>query len=1086
MLALSVCGIAMAFDIHAQILEKKFTIKFSNASLPEAIKNLSNTTQIKFAYSLDQLNVTDLISIVAEDKTLKEILDEIFAPRGIEYKLRGNDNTILLKKGSEPDKGKSSVRKDDLKIPPKNINGKITDSNQEPMAGVNIVVKGTTKGTTSDKDGMYSITVEEKDILVFSFIGYTPVEILIGSQSIVDIVLSEDIMSLSEVIVNAGYWEVKNSEKTGNIGRVSSEEINKQPVSNPLQALQGRIPGVVIQQQSGVPGGGFTVRIRGQNSLRTDGNEPLYIVDGVPYNGTSYAGAASGEIIPNGNPFTAINPDDIENIEVLKDADATAIYGSRGSNGVVLITTKKGKEGNSHVDVGVYSGFSRVSHFLDLLSTQQYLQMRKEGLKNDGREPGITDPDIKLWDSTRYTDWQHELIGGTAYTTNAKASVSGGNKDTQFLVGAGYFRQSTVFPGSFNDQKISGHVNVNHNPAEGKFGLSFAASYVHDNNNLLRNDITRYITLPPNTPKPFDEYGGLNWENSTWQNPYAFLRKPYEGRTSNLISSLSLKYQILPGLELKGNFGYNDAQIREFSSFPIGTDDPSYGNTTGTSVFSSGTIRTWNIEPQLAYKYQMGKGTVNLLAGTTFLENRRIGDDIEASGYSSNIVLKDMMSAVTLRVIGTRDITYRYTAVFGRINFDWDNRYIINLTARRDGSSRFGPDKRFANFGAIGAAWIFTNEGFLAENEFLSFGKLRTSYGVTGSDQIGDYQYLDSYQATDNPYQDQAGLIPTRLANASYSWEANKKFETALEMGLLKNRIQFSTSFFSNRSSNQLVGLSLPSITGFTSIQSNFPATVQNSGVEIEAQSQNIKNRDFSWTTSVNITIPRNKLIEYPNLEGSSYANRYEVGKSLYIKKMYHFTGVDPQTGLITFEDKNNNGVGTNYPADLQTVKQIAQNFYGGLQNSVSYKGFQLSFFFQFVKQTGYAYINSPAFVAPGRRGNQLTDVMSRWQNPGDVSDYQKFTGSPASKASGLYSISTYAGDNSITDASFVRLQNVYLSWDFPMAITKKLHVKAGRIYTQGQNVLTLTNYKGLSPETQSQTMLPPLRTITIGFQLSI
>lgn len=1086
LIAFTFCGVSMAIDNHAQILEKKFTITLDNVTFTEALTKVSQTTGVKFAYSSDVLRVPERVSIHADEEPLRVIFQNLFVTHGIDFKVREPDNTVFLK-NRDADKGEASPRHLNTRGKSTiNIAGKISDLNGFPMAGVNVIVKGTTNGTASDKEGNYTVEADEKDVLIFSFIGYTTVEVAINHQSRIDVVLQEDIRSLNEVVVNAGYYEVKNSERTGNIARVSTEEISKQPVSNPMQALQGRIPGVVVQQQSGVPGGGFVIRIRGQNSLRSDGNEPLYIIDGVPYSGTSFSGAASSEIIPNGNPFAALNPDDIESIEVLKDADATAIYGSRGSNGVVLITTKKGHEEKSHVDVGVYSGFSKVPHFLDLLSTPQYLAMRREALKNDKSEPGYMDPDLSLWDSTRYTNWQRELIGGTAYTTNARASVSGGNKDTQFLIGGGYFKQTTVFPGDFSDQKISGHVSVNHSPTDGKLGVNFSASYVFDNNNLLRNDLTRYITLPPNTPEIYAPDGSLNWENSTWQNPYAFLRKPYEGRTSNLISSLSLRYQIIPGLYLKGNFGFTDTQVKEFSAFPIGTDDPAYGIKTAISVFSNSTIRTWNVEPQIDYSRQIGKGTLNVLAGTTFLANTRLGDDIEASGYTSNAVLKDVMSAASLSVIGSRDVNYRYNAVFGRVNFNWDKKYLLNLTARRDGSSRFGPEKRFANFGAIGAAWIFSNEDFLAESEVLSFGKLRTSYGVTGSDQIGDYQYLDTYQPFYNTYQDQVGIVPARLANATYSWETNKKFEAALEIGIFKNALQVSTSYFRNRSSNQLVGLSLPAITGFTSIQSNFPAIVQNSGWEIEVQSTNLKRQDFQWTTSFNLTVPRNKLVEYPNLEGSSYATRYEVGKSLYIRKMYHYTGIDPQTGLITFEDKNNNGVGTNYPADLQARKQIAQDYYGGLQNTISYKGFQISLFFQFVKQTGYSYIASPAFVVPGRKGNQMTDVLSRWQKPGDQSDHQMFTSSYASKGSSLYSISTYAGDNSITDASFIRLQNVYLAWSFPTATAKRLHMKAAKIYMQGQNVLTWTKYKGLSPETQSQTMLPPLRTITIGFQLSI
>src|SRR5690606_6157630 len=352
----------------------------------------------------------------------------------------------------------------------------------------------------------------------------------------------------------------------------------------------------------------------------------------------------------------------------------------------------------------------------------------------------------------------------------------------------------------------------------------------------------------------------------------------------------------------------------------------------------------------------------------------------------------------------------------------------------------------------------------------LSFGKLRSSYGLTGSDQIGDYQYLDSYRASIRTYQGEAGLIPSRLANPYYSWQTNLKYEAALELGLFKDRLSLSSSWFRNRSSDQLVGYSLPSMTGFSSAQYNLPATVENTGWEWDASGLIVDKEAFQWTMELNVTRPRNKLVSYPNLEGSSYANIYEAGKSLYTVKMYHFTGVDPQTGIFTYKDTNENGSGLDYPGDLQALKEIRQDFFGGFHNSIKYKGFELSFLLQFVKQTGSAYFVSSNFAAePGRQNNQLVDVMNRWQQPGDMTGFQKFTTDYVSDASWMYSISTYASDQAIVDASFVRIQNVYLGWTLPQHWMRKVKIRSGRLYSQGQNIFTATNYKGLSPETQNQ-----------------
>jgi TonB-linked SusC/RagA family outer membrane protein len=1092
-IAITLCGVTLAHPNYAQVLDREISITIIDLPFEKALNEIEHVAKVKFGYSINQFQDEPNVSLSIEKKTLRDVLDELLAPRKIRYKVHEKEAAITLKKITvESEKDQSSIHDGSNGSAQHqaliHVTGTVTEaSTRTPMAGVNVIVKGTTNGTTTDAAGRYNVGAENNDVLIFSFIGYASLEIPVNGRTVIDVVMTEDVQSLNEVVVNAGYWEVKDQERTGNIVRVTSDEIQKQPVSNPLQALQGRMAGVYIQQNTGMPGGGFTIRIRGRNSIRNEGNEPLYLIDGVPYNGTTFSGSAGSQIIPNGSPFNALSPDDIESIDVLKDADATAIYGSRGANGVVLITTKKGRPEKTHLDVNVYHGFSQVSNFLDLLKTQQYVEMRREAFSNDNYTPSpSTDADMVSWDTTRYTNWQKELIGGTAQTSNARISLSGGNANTQFLISSGYFRQTTVFPGDYGNEKMSALVSVSHKPENDRFNVAFSASYVYDKNNLVRQDPTFYITLPPNAPSAFNSNGELNWENGTWINPYALLKRPYEGRTGNLVASLGLKYRILEGLAVKTNMGYSVLNASQFAAEPIKTNSPTSSVKTGSSTFSENNINTWNIEPQLEYQRTIGKGNLNLLVGTTFQQQMQTGNDIRATGYSSDALLKNIKAATTLNIIDAREILYRYNALFGRINFIWDDKYIVNLTARRDGSSRFGKENQFANFGAAGVAWIFSKESIFGSNKWLSFGKLRSSYGITGSDQIGDYQYLDTYRATSRTYQGQGGLIPSRLANPSYSWETNLKFEAALELGLFKDRIRLSSSWFRNRSSDQLVGYSLPSMTGFTSVQYNLPATVQNTGWEWEVSTTNIDKDNFSWTTALNITRPRNRLVDYPNLEGSSYVYFYEIGKSLYIRKMFHFTGVDPQTGIYTFEDKNENGNGTDNPDDLQTRKEIAHDFFGGIQNTLSYKGFELSFLLQFVKQTGSSHFTSSNFVAPGRQGNQLTEVMNRWQQPGDETNIQKFTAYFASDAARIYSTSTYAGDQAIVDASFIRLQNIYFGWNLPSHWLRKVTVKSARLYCQGQNIFTLTNYTGLSPETQSQSVLPPLRTLTFGIQVSL
>src|SRR5690606_20213628 len=359
-------------------------------------------------------------------------------------------------------------------------------------------------------------------------------------------------------------------------------------------------------------------------------------------------------------------------------------------------------------------------------------------------------------------------------------------------------------------------------------------------------------------------------------------------------------------------------------------------------------------------------------------------------GLPSNNLIHKLGAASYILAFTDRHTDYRYEAVYGRINYSWKQKYILNLTGRRDGSSRFGPDNRFANFAAIGAAWLFTEEAFAKNNlPFLSFGKIRGSYGSSGNDQIGDYGYLDTYSSTGVPYNGSIGISPTQLYNPNYGWEINKKSEIGIEMGLFKNRIQMNGNYYDNRSSNQLTGIPLPGTTGFGSIQANLDATVQNYGWEFSLISNNLKSEKFKWTTSFNISLPKNKLLEFPNLDQSTYQNSYVIGEPITIRKVYHVLGVNPETGIFEFEDYNNDGV-ISAPDDKQLIVDMAPKFYGGLENVLTYKDLRLDIFLQFNKQktsNNFYYGNTPGTMA-----NQTTEVLDRWQQPGDEATMQMFT----------------------------------------------------------------------------------------------
>ncbi|SDX74996.1 SusC/RagA family TonB-linked outer membrane protein [Flavobacterium degerlachei] len=961
------------------------------------------------------------------------------------------------------------------------ISGTITDG-LNPLTGVTISIKGKAKSTAiTDFNGQYTIEAAPSDTLVVTFIGFKTAIIPIGGRKTINIRLQEDITSLQEVRVNAGYYSVKESERTGSISKITSKNIEIQPVTNVLAAMQGRMAGVSITQTTGVPGGGFEVKIRGQNSLRPGANAPLYVIDGVPYSSDPIGYNQTSTIFPTvTSPLNSINPDNIESIEVLKDADATSIYGSRGANGVVLVTTKKGKAGKTKFSVIASTGSGQVTSFMKLMNTQQYLSMRAKAFINDGlTEYQAWDYDTNgTWDQNRYTNWQEELIGGTAEISKLQGTVSGGSETTQFLFSGNYHTESTVFPGDFLYKLGGAQFSLNHRSEDTKFKMTFSANYNAQDNDQPAFDFTYDArALPPNAPALYDDAGNLNWENGTWDNPLRNLAAKFESKTNDLLANTVLSYEIAPALVIKSSFGYTDLRHTESRISPSTMYNPSYGiGSAYSGIYLNNTSRSsWIVEPQINWEKELGKGKLNMLFGGTFQNQGTSRLFQSGTGFSSNSLIYDLASAANVRVKLSDETLYKYQAFFTRINYNWQERYILNLTGRRDGSSRFGPGNQFAYFGAVGAAWLFSNETFLKNNSWFSFGKLRASYGTTGNDQIGDYQFLDTYSSSGTPYDGVIGLQPTRLFNPDFGWETNKKMEVAMEAGFLHDNLFLTAAWYRNRSSNQLVGVPLAGTTGFSVLQSNLDATVENTGFEFTLRTLNFSTKNFNWSTSLNLTIDRNKLLRFPGLEASSYKEQYRINQPLNIQLLYKYTGLDPQTGVYQFEDVNNDGK-IAFPDDRQTVVDLNPEYFGGLQNQLGYKRWKLDFLFQFVKQKNRNY---PTGFA-GQMSNQPVKMLNSWQQPGDNGPYQIYTigyNDAAVTADYLYSES----DAAISDASFIRLKNIALSYDLPLNV-KNTQCK---IMLQSQNLLTFTKYEDGDPEFTNYGYLPPLKVITAGIQLT-
>lgn len=1093
---LLVCLLQVSAKSPAQ---ERITIREKGASLVKIFTQINKQTGYNFFFTNEDLRNAKPVDIEVKNASLKEVLDLLFKKQNLTYIISDKIITIVSKKNDEPLKDAPVV------APPIDIHGKVVDENGKPVPSVTITVKGTKKQTITDEKGEFSISdVSDNGVLLFSSVNMEAFEINVSGQKEIFAKLKTKTSELDEVQIIA-YGQTTKRFQTGNIQSVKGSEIESQPVSNPLLALQGKVAGLNIVQSKGVPGSGVTVRLQGSNSIGR-GNDPLYVIDGIPYtsqllpgNLSDILGESGGRVIngvppAKGNPLSFIDPGSIESIEVLKDADATAIYGSLAANGAILITTKQGRAGKTKIDANIQTGWGKVTRTLNLLNTEQYLIMRKEAKQNDNASVYSNDYDINgVWDTLRNTNWQKELIGGTAQYRDFRLSLSGGNSTTKFIIGTAYHKETTVFPGDFADKKASFHFNLNHNSLDQKFKTQLSGNYMVNDNRLLQSDLTNAaITLAPDAPRLYNDDGTLNWMPntsgaSTWTNPLSKTLNTYRNKTNNLIGHLNLSYEILRGLSVTGSFGYNSLQTNENTTNPLIAIRPEQRpfESRGAGYMNS-SITTWIVEPQLNYEAKIGAGHLKVLFGSTILQTNSEVKQLFGSGYNSDLVLTDIKAASTVGVGLTLNSTYKYNAAFGRITYNFHDKYLFNLNGRRDGSSRFGVNNQFHNFSSAGVGWIFSQESFIHKGlRFISFGKLRGSYGTTGNDQIGDYQFLNLYRPLSSgvAYQGIPALQPAGLPNYHLQWEETKKLQLGIDLAFFHDMLQITSNYVLNRSSNQLLYYALPSMDGFNSILQNFPASVENKSLEFVASVSNVKLKNFVWNSSINLTVPKNKLVSFSGLETSTYANQLVVGQPINVLKVFKFNGVNPSTGVYQFIDKDGNLTSDpDYSKDRIVLINTLPKFYGGIQNSFALKGFELSVLFQFVKQLGNNYLFGNVYPIGYNGMNRPVTVTQRWKKPGDVTSIQRY-----SSNFDLFDQQddVLSSDASWTDASYIRLKNLSLSWTLTDSWKKNLHLDNCVIYVQGENLLTITRFKGLDPETQNTTALPPLKMLTVGIRTS-
>jgi TonB-linked SusC/RagA family outer membrane protein len=1077
------------------LAQKKVTLNEKDAPLEKVFNDIRQQTGYNFLYELNILNGTSKVTINVKDANLQDVLNLCLANQPLVYTIAGNN--IGVKKKEIQNVHPASAQ-------PKEIKGEVLNKQGVPLSGASVLIKRTKTGTLTNEKGLFDLKdVLPEDILQISYIGYKTLNVQIGDKNIFNLTMEEATNALDQVVVQA-YGQTTTRLNTGDISTVTAKEIEQQPVMNALTALEGKVPGLVVTQTNGYASAPFKVEIEGRADIDPSRpSEPLYIIDGVPLtilesgNAGNYSSGSTG-MAQNGligpargqSPLFSINPQDIESITVLKDAAATAIYGSRGANGVIIINTKKGQAGKTNFDVNFYQGENYVDSRYQLLNTQQYLAMREEALKNDNIKPNVSNAyDLLLWSPTRYTNWENEFWGNTGHTTDLETDFSGGDKQTTFRIGGSYHRETSILSAGGSDQRASIQFNLTHHSLDQKLLISFTNLISYSESNLRYSPSD--VLLAPNAPPIFNSEGQPNWAG--WQpvddilsnSILQYLYQSYDAKTNFVNSALNFKYAIFKGLNISTQIGYSTSHNSQTNENPIVAQNP-LNNPTGNSTFGNNNNSNLIVEPNINFIGLIGKGKIDLLLGGSFQSITQTGDILTGTGYINDLLLGSISNAPYQH--GSDNYgQYKYAAIFARANYNLDDKYLIDISGRRDGSSRFGPGHQFGNFGAVGLAWIFTEESWLKDNfPLLSFGKVRASYGLTGSDNIGDYGYVSQWSGTAPTYAGSPVYNPQNLANPTLQWQTNKKLELALDLGFLKDRITAEFSVYRNIISNQLVEQNEPEITGFNYIDANFPATVENTGIMANLKAKLIDAKDFRWSVNFDFATFHNKLKSFPGIEQSVYANQYTVGESLNIKRVLHYIGVDPKTGQYTFEDKNHNGIVNYnyYPGQVSDLYDIDAGVHsdGGFGTSLHYKSFQLDLFFRYRIQP---YVINPNSSVPGIvNQNESTQVLNHWQQPGQQAEYASYTTQPYSRSSDYLFYNN--SDGNYSNGSYLRLQNVSITYDLKEKWAKKIGIGGCQIFARGENLFLLTKYNGIDPDVPSFGTLPPSKTFTVGLKINL
>jgi TonB-dependent starch-binding outer membrane protein SusC len=958
------------------------------------------------------------------------------------------------------------------------IKGSVIDeTDSAPLVGASVVAKGTTAGTVTDVDGSFSLEVP-KDVqsIVISFVGYVAKEVAIGNTTQFSIKLERDAEVLGDVVV-VGYGTQTKKELTGSVSKVSGDVISRLPVAGVDQALQGQAAGVQVTTNSGTPGGGVSIRVRGPSSI-TAGNQPLYVIDGIPINTGNYAQLGVGG--QGTNALADLNPTDIASIEVLKDAAAASIYGSRASNGVVLITTKRGKSGRSKISLNSYYGTQEAWRRIEPQTGQEHIGTINESRRNVGLAPLYSATDST---NAANTNWQSEILQ-TAPMSNTDLSFEGGTERLQYRVSGSYFNQQGIIRGSAFD-RISVRANVD-NRLTDKLKLSFSSSYSRSLSNRINNDNNIYGVLSA----AFLVGGHIPVRNadgtyardplSSVENPLLSALEPtFEAPTQRTLANASLEYEITNGLTLRSNVGADIINYREFRFTPsFAAAAAGVRGQAFETFFNDVNLINENL---LFYKKNFGKFKTDLVLGLSFQKDRSESLFAQGENFPGNTIKTLNASSVKRDIQSNRDL-WGINSQFARVNFSYDGRYILSGSVRRDGSSRFGADQRYGVFPGLSAAWVISEEGFLKNNKTISFLKLKGGWGLRGNSNIANLASRALISAGAN-YNQIAGLTPTQLGNLDLTWEEREDITAGIEVGLLRDRISLEVEAYRAKTNQLLLNRPLVFTSGYAGINQNVGG-MENNGLDFRVAARIVENKNFSWSLSVNASTYKNKITDLVNEFAAGFASWVDTGYALgafrgyRVEKIFQtqdeinalntaarektkvptavYQSTATRPGDIMFVDLNGDGVITS--ADQEVIGDANPSWFGGITNDFNIFGVDISFFFQY--NIGNEIYNNTRGFSEGMNGvfGQFASVRNRWTPTNTGTDIPR-------AAWGDPNNNRRTSTRFLEDGSYARLKNLTIGYSIPKSITSKLRLSNLRIYYSGQNLLTFTNYKGLDPE---------------------